>query len=208
MQTALILPELASGRGTIRQGRMVEGQTRQRLGHDPANHSISIIEDIDGRNTKRRDTRRTQPLVPPGIARRPIAPRVCLPIHLHRETSIAAEEVQNIRPRRMLPPEFETVRSLAKHLPENDFRQSHLATKLACASGRRSPRFWCDILEHTPPPCCARSPSPRLARGGIYSIASRRRFSPASAASRCAWLRMSRPGRRAGPTVQISSTQM
>jgi hypothetical protein len=51
MQTALILPELVSGRGTIRQRRMVEGQTRRRLSHDPTNHSVSVLQDINSSNT-------------------------------------------------------------------------------------------------------------------------------------------------------------
>ena len=44
-------------------------------------------------------------------------------------------------------------------------------------------------------------------RVGDYSTRARLRFNPASAASICAWLRKSRLGRSAGPTVQISSTQ-
>ena len=51
MQTASILPELVSGRGTVRQRRMVEGQTRQRFMDDPSNHCIDVLQDIVGRNT-------------------------------------------------------------------------------------------------------------------------------------------------------------
>ena len=164
MQTALILPELVSGRGTIRQGRMVEGQTRQRLGRDPTNHCIDVLQDIHCRNTKRRDARRTQPLIPLSVAGRTIATRVSFPVNLDCQAGIRAEEVEYVRSRRMLPPELETVRALAKHLPENDFRQGHRATKLACASGSRSPRFWCDVPKHTPPPCSARSLEPSSGR--------------------------------------------
>jgi hypothetical protein len=40
-----------------------------------------------------------------------------LSIHLDREPGVAAEEVEHIRARRMLPPELETVWALAKGPP-------------------------------------------------------------------------------------------
>ena len=51
MQTASILPELASGRGTTR--RVVEGQPRQRFNRNPPENRIGILQYIDGGNPKR-----------------------------------------------------------------------------------------------------------------------------------------------------------
>ena len=44
MQTASILPELVSGRGTTR--RVVEGQAGYSLSHNPANHRVRVAENV------------------------------------------------------------------------------------------------------------------------------------------------------------------
>ena len=50
MQTALILPELASGRGTSRRSRMVEGQTPCCFSQDEPKHGVGVIEKLDSRD--------------------------------------------------------------------------------------------------------------------------------------------------------------
>ena len=90
MQTASILPELVSGRGTTR--RVVEGQPFPRLMRKPAKHRISIVQDICGRNPKRFDSRRTQPLVPSRISLWLVSQRMRFSVHLNRQPRIAAEK--------------------------------------------------------------------------------------------------------------------
>ena len=168
MQTALsILPELASGRGTAR--RVVEGQSRPRFNHNPAKDRIHIAENVGSGNAERPDPCCLKPSVPFVVPLRPITTRMRCSIHFDRQPGIAAVEVQNIRARRMLTPELEALGTLTKRLPEDDLGQSHLSPKAARATRGRRPRLWCNIFQHTPPPCYARSPSPRRARGGFTS---------------------------------------
>jgi hypothetical protein len=55
MQPASILPELASGRETVRRSRMVEGKTRNRLSRDVPKHCIDIFENLGCGNSQRFD---------------------------------------------------------------------------------------------------------------------------------------------------------
>ena len=122
MQPASILPELASGRGTSRRSRMVEGQTSHGFGHNISKHGIRIIEDLRRGNPNGLDASRSKPLVSCSIALGPVAPRVGLPVDFDRQSSIAAEEVEHVRAGRVLATELEIVWTLAKPVPQNHFR--------------------------------------------------------------------------------------
>ena len=121
MQTARsILPELVSGRGTTR--RVVEGQASEGFCHDMTKHDLHILQNFNSRNPQRLDPRRRQPVIATRVPRRPITARMCLAVHLDRQPCIAAEEVQNVRPARMLTPKLEAAGTLPKLLPEDHFR--------------------------------------------------------------------------------------
>jgi hypothetical protein len=101
MQTARsILRELASGRGTAR--RVVEGQTRLSFSEDVAKDGVRIRQNLSGRNPQGPDPSSLEPGIADCIPPRPIAARMRLPVYFDRQPGIAAEEIQHIRPGRML----------------------------------------------------------------------------------------------------------
>jgi hypothetical protein len=82
MQTrGLILPELASGRGTTR--RVVEGQSRPRFRDDMPKHRIGVAENIDSSNSQSIDSSGSQPLVTRRISVRPVSERVSFSVHFN-----------------------------------------------------------------------------------------------------------------------------
>jgi hypothetical protein len=85
---------------------MVEGQARHCFSRNPPKHRIGVIEKFGSGNAESVNSGCFQPLVSSCIALRPVAARMCLSIHLYREPSIAAEEIQDKRTRRVLSPEL------------------------------------------------------------------------------------------------------
>src|SRR5690348_14522191 len=69
-------------------------------------------------------------------------------VNFDRKASIAAEEIEHVRPRGMLPAEFETAEPLPKPVPEDHFGQRHLSAQLASVPRRSRPRLWCNVSEH------------------------------------------------------------
>src|SRR3546814_1599858 len=57
----LFLPELVSGRGTVRRSRMVEGQPRLRGRDNPPHDTVQIAKHLACGNPHRRDTVRLEP---------------------------------------------------------------------------------------------------------------------------------------------------
>jgi hypothetical protein len=173
IQYTSFLPELVSGRGTTRRSRVVEGQARGRLGDDPVNNSVRILEEFNSRNTKRFNSSGMKPLIPSGVMCRPVPPGMGFAVDLNREASIAAEEVENIRPRRMLAAEFQAVRFLAEHLPKDHFGQSHLTPKVTRVFCRGLPRFRRDVFQHgyCPSTMLRLVPLPETSSGRNWSVA-------------------------------------
>ena len=170
MQTARsILPELASGRGTSRRSRMVEGQASLRLVDNPAKDRVRIFEDIGGRNTQCLDSSGPQALVPNVIPPGPVAARMRLPVHFDRQPRVGAEKIQHIGSGRMLASKLQAIRALSKPMPDDDLGQSHLATKLACAARGSRLRLWCDVFQHFPSTVLRTVPLPETSSGRIFT---------------------------------------
>ena len=85
---------------------MVEGQARFRLREYPANNRIGIREDIGSGNSQRFDPRDREPLIARFVSLWPVAPIVCFPIDLDCKARVAAKEVKNVAPGRVLPPKL------------------------------------------------------------------------------------------------------
>ncbi len=131
----LFLPELASGRGTAPRSGVVEGQTRNASVSHPGNHSIQIPEHIPSVDAKRHNAVRRKPRITSRIGNRPFLTPMPLAIHLNRQPRIAAEEIEDIVPTRMLPPKLQPLRPSPQHLPQQHLGQHHLPRQSA-----RSPR--------------------------------------------------------------------
>ena len=112
MRALSILPELASGRGTIRRSRMVERQARRCFIENPAKCGIRISQKLGRGNSKRLNSGCLEPSVASLIVLRPISPRMRFPIHLDRQARVAAEEVEHKGSGRMLTPKLQTVGAL------------------------------------------------------------------------------------------------
>jgi hypothetical protein len=113
---------------------MVEGQARNRLGHDALYNGIGVIKDGSCRNTQCPQTCPIQP----GIARRVAlglaTAIVGLAVNLDRQARVGTVEIEDIRAARVLPPIFETAWMSTKRLPQDDFGHGHGAAKLTGAS--------------------------------------------------------------------------
>ena len=130
MQTARsILPELVSGRGTTR--RVVEGQASRSFSQNRTKHHVHVLQNLRSRNSKGLDPGSSQPFVSSVIPPWPIAERMRFSIHFDAQPRVAAEEIQDIWPGRMLAAEFQSARTLTKPLPEDDFRKRHFSAELA-----------------------------------------------------------------------------
>jgi hypothetical protein len=131
---------------------VVEGQPRSCLGHNILEHCIDIAQHLNRRDPQGCDAAGSEPIVSPLVARRPVAPLMSRAIDFDREPSVAAVEVENINSGGMLPPKLEPAWPLSKRLPEQHFRQGHLAAKLARISNRSVLSLWRNVLEHVAGP--------------------------------------------------------
>jgi hypothetical protein len=62
-------------------------------------------------------------------------------VHLDRNQSRAALEIQDVRPDRVLATEFEAVRALAEDTPQENLRKRHRASERAGACTHHQPGF-------------------------------------------------------------------
>jgi hypothetical protein len=95
--------------------------------HDERHHRIKIAEHILRSNPNDPDTLLPNPLIAYLIAFRPIATIMRFSIHLDGQPVTRTKKVQRIRPCRMLMAELQAGRALAQRLPQQHFRQGHLA---------------------------------------------------------------------------------
>ena len=166
-----ILPELVSGRGTALRSRVVEGQARNRCPKHSIGFAFNILQYFRCGNAKGFNTLFVKPIVSRHILIRAITKIMRHTINLHRKPRIITIEIENIRTGRMLPPEFQAIRSLPKLLPEHDFRKRHVFTQTPRFADSDGMGFGCVIFQHdvastggmrlraAPPPCFAWSPS-------------------------------------------------
>jgi hypothetical protein len=131
MKQSSFLPENVSGRGTARRSRVVEGQACLGLGHDVTANRVQIQQNIGCSDAQCFNACGTQPYVPCPITGRTVPAPMKLPIDFDGQAAIAAEKIQNIRACRMLPAELDALRPLPQLLPQQDFRQGHLASPFA-----------------------------------------------------------------------------
>ena len=147
-----VLPELASGRGTARRSRVVEGEARAGTFHHMRQRRLEIAVDFSGRDAERADTRLCKPGVSHLIALRPISAIMRLSVDLDREPGVCAEEVEDIRPARMLTPELEAARPNRKMSPEQQFRKAHRASQASRARDPAGSWSRCAVPEHRAAP--------------------------------------------------------
>jgi hypothetical protein len=110
---------------------MVEGYSSARLRQNETDNGIKITKHIAGRDPKRPDARPTQGIVAGEIALGPIGPIVRLAVDLDRQRSLSTEEVDHERAKRMLPAKLQSIWTLAKNAPQQNFWQAHLTPKFA-----------------------------------------------------------------------------
>ena len=101
---------------------MVEGETRRRFSQNVSKHRVRILKKLGCRYSQRLDACRSKPLISCPIALGLVAARVPLAIDFDRQASIAAEEIQHVGASGVLTTELETVWTLAKPVPQDDFR--------------------------------------------------------------------------------------
>jgi hypothetical protein len=165
------LPELASGRGTSRRSRMVEGQPRNRLRQGSADDRIDITKHFRRGNPEGLNTGSEKPGIPRFITSRPVASGVRFPIYFHREARIAAEEIEDERAGRVLASKFQPARPVTQRSPKKGFGQAHLGAERARSlhGSRRS--FRCNVLEHSRPSTMLRMvPHPETSSGRIWCL--------------------------------------
>jgi len=143
-----ILPELVSGRGTIRHRRMVEGQARACGSHDGFGYAVRVAQHLSGSDTKCLNSRRPELIIADYVSPRPIFSVVCDAIYLDSETRIATIKVQNERPARMLASKFEAQRISPQCAPQQNFGKAHFFTKAPRIANDFWRRFWRNVFEH------------------------------------------------------------
>ena len=165
-----ILPELASGRGTIPRRGMVEGQTCAHFSFDPPPHGVRVIEHVSCGDPKGFNARFAKPPVALDVVLRAVTSRVSLAIDFDRQTRVAAEEVENVRTGWMLPTELHAIRPLPQPLPKNDLGKRHLAPQLPSSRRGSWPGFWRDVFQHGPSTVLRTVPLPETSSGRIFPM--------------------------------------
>ncbi|KRA81420.1 hypothetical protein ASD76_12775 [Altererythrobacter sp. Root672] len=147
----------------------MEGQASTRKLNERLHRRIAVTQHIARWNSDRFNAHPIEPQVTPAIERRALGIVAGIPIHLNRKPGVAAKEVEHERPGWVLATELEPVGTLAKPLPQENFRQRYgLAQAPGCANAA-SFRFRCYAFEHAvnPPSTMLRMvPLPEQARGG------------------------------------------
>ena len=162
VKSSSFLPELASGRGTARRSRVVEGEPRPRLGNDQGQGRLKVIQNRACRNAQGRNARTCEPTISRVIPVRVVTHAMDHAIHLDGKPRIGAIEIQNIRATRMLTAEFQSIRALAQRTPEQPFRQRHFASQLSRSVDAASLRLGRHVFEHRSSPSVSlREPPPR-----------------------------------------------
>ena len=112
---------------------MVEGTARRTDIDDILNRRAFILKHILRRDTQDSYFMTGEPRVALGVALRPIAEAVTLPVDLDRQPYLGTEEVEHIRASRMLPPEFEASRPRPQRAPQQAFGQAQRPSQCARA---------------------------------------------------------------------------
>lgn len=98
---------------------------------------IEIVQNVTGGDTQHGDPAIRKKLVATIVGLWPIAEIMRRSVDLDRKLRRVTVEIGDKSPERMLPPKFETARSLFKFAPKQCFRQASLFSQLACAITRR-----------------------------------------------------------------------
>jgi len=99
-------------------------------------HSRQISQDIGGGYAQHRNALRRQPMGSGRIVAQGIRPVMAAAVHFDGQSNDRAVEIQDIDAGWMLATEFEAVRALAQRLPQQPFRQGHLAAQFTRALHR------------------------------------------------------------------------
>src|SRR5690349_12741688 len=85
---------------------------------DQLDHALKIVPHVHRADTQRLDALASAPGVPADVAIRIGTEVMCKAIHLDRKRGFEAEEVQDVRTKRMLTTKFESCRAALQHVPE------------------------------------------------------------------------------------------
>ena len=162
-----ILPELVSGRGTARRSRVGEGKPRTSCGYNRFRSTIAVAQHFRSPDAKRLNSSLMKPPIADFIVSRSRPVLMRLAVDFHREFCVAAIEIEHVGSARMLPTKLDTVWPRPKHAPQKNLRKAHFPPEPSSLVNRTSSCLRSGIAKHgnPPPPCFARSPSPRQARG-------------------------------------------
>ena len=89
-------------------------------------HAFNVGEDIRSRNPADIHPLRSQPLIPERIPDRPVSATMSLAVDFDGEAKLGTEEVQNLAPCGMLPPELQSGWPFAELAPQQHFGQAHV----------------------------------------------------------------------------------
>lgn len=132
------LPELVSGRGTVR--RTVEGHALPRVFADGAHHAFDASEHFSRGYSQGENAVRCQPGVTSGISSGPASPLMRFAIDFDAKLRRIAVEIKRIYPCRMLTAAAMAGSVPSELLPKHDFGKRHLPSlrfglspRLSCA---------------------------------------------------------------------------
>ena len=163
-----VLPELASGRGTARQRRVVEGQSCSSRSNDRIENRPDVTKNFRRRYPEGLYSGGSHPPVASRVSAGSVAAIMDLAVNFDRQTGIAAEKVQDVGAAGMLAAKLQAVRPLSQRLPEHDLGKGHFATQPACRADASLSSFRCDVLKHFCPSTMLRMvPLPEPSSGRI-----------------------------------------
>ncbi len=113
---------------------MVEGARGNAARNDPSKHSIQIAEHVTRSDPQHFKTVPAKQRISRRVTSWLITPTMTLSIHFDDQAPLQTGEIDRNLRHRKLPTELQSTRTCAKHLPEQDFGQTHIPPQLASAS--------------------------------------------------------------------------
>jgi len=111
----------------------VEGAHVSTCCHDETKHGVHVLEHVACRNAHNAESITFQNRVTGMIALRLITDTVPFTVDLDDQPPLKAGEVDCDLPDGKLPTKLQASGALSQNLPEQHFRQAHLAPQLTCA---------------------------------------------------------------------------
>jgi hypothetical protein len=122
-----------TGRGTATRSVVAEGAHFGTGRDNVAENAIHVLEHVSSGNPHDAEAFTSQQRIASGVSLRLVAGTVALPVDFDNEPPLQTSKVHRHLTDRKLLSELQPFRSLSKNLPQQDFRQAHLAPQLTCA---------------------------------------------------------------------------